>query len=76
MTDGRKSPTQLLVQERTGRDIEELLRELYVDGRHSQQAIATALTAKLEGARVSRSAVKQWLEDFGITRDDRPAVAL
>lgn len=69
-----KSHAQLLVQERTGRDVVELLRELYVDRRFSQQEIATALTDR--GAGVSRSAVKQWLEDFGITRDERPAVTL
>ncbi len=57
------------VQERTGREVGDLLRELYVDKRHSQQEIADAIG-------VSRSAVRLWLGQFGITRDDRPAVAL
>jgi arginine repressor len=74
MDPNGKSHAQLLVQERTERDLEELLRELYVEKRHSQQEIAAALTAK--GVKVSRSAVKEWLADFGITRDDRPAVTL
>jgi hypothetical protein len=39
----RKSDAQLLVEERTGRELEELLRELYVDRGHSQDAIAAAL---------------------------------
>lgn len=74
MPDGRKSHAQLLVEERTGRQVDELLRELYVDRRHSQQAIADALSAN--GAPVSRALVSEWLRDFGITRDARPAVAL
>lgn len=74
MTDGRKSHAQLLVEERTGRELVSLLRDLYVDQRHSQQDIADALAAK--GAPVSRALVSQWLRDLGITRDARPAVAL
>lgn len=74
MNDGRKSHAQLLVEERTGREIHELLRELYVDKRHSQQAIANALSTN--GAPVSRGVVSQWLREFGISRDDRATVAL
>jgi arginine repressor len=74
MTDGRKTYAQLLVEERTGRDLLEVLRDLYVDKRHSQREIAAALSAK--GAPVSRALVSEWLRDLGITRDDRPAVAL
>jgi hypothetical protein len=74
MTDGRKSHAQLLVEERTGQELEALLRDLYVDRRHSQQDIADALTAK--GAPVSRALVSEWLRDYGIGRDERPAVAL
>lgn len=69
MTDGRKTYAQKAVQASTGRDPEELLRELYVDKRHSQEEIARALG-------VSRASVQAWLRDWGITRDDRPAVAL
>lgn len=64
-----KSYAKELVRERTGRDPGELLRELYVDKRHSQKEIADAL-------QVSRMTVALWLQDYGITRDDRPAVAL
>ena len=58
-----------LVRTRTGRDVEALLRELYVDKRHSQQEIADAL-------QVSRSTVNEWLREYGITRDARSAVSL
>lgn len=74
MTDGRKSHAQLLVEERTGRKLDELLRDLYLSQRHSQQDIADALSAK--GAPVSRALVSQWLRDHGITRDDRSEVLL
>ena len=69
MDDGSKSYAQVLVEERTGRQVDELLRELYVDKRHSQEEIARAL-------RVSRASISTWLREYGITRDDRPAVAL
>jgi hypothetical protein len=59
----RKTPSQLLVQERTKRDIEELLRELYVDKRYSDQEIALAL-----GGTVTRASVQQWRRQFGIER--------
>lgn len=75
MDTDRKSHAQLLVEERTGRRLEELLRDLYVDKRHSQEEIAEALSAKI-GTDISRGAVKLWLKTCGITRDDRPAVAL
>lgn len=64
MTDGGKSWALKALTARTGREPEELLRELYVDRRFSQQEIAVALG-------VSRSLVAKWLADFGITRDDR-----
>lgn len=69
MDADRKSHAQLRVQERTGRELPDLLRELYVDKRHSQEEIAQALN-------VHRMTVGEWLKDFGISRDDRPAVAL
>ena len=43
----RKTPLQLLVQERTGRVVEELLRELYVERRHTDQEIAALLQGGL-----------------------------
>lgn len=75
MSSDGKSPLQLLVEERTGREIEGLLRELYVDRRHSDREIAEALQAEIPG-NVTRSTVKQWRQEFGITRDERPAVSL
>lgn len=64
-----KSFAQMVVEQRTGRQITELLRELYVQKRHSQQEIASALG-------VSRATISDWLREYSITRDDRPAVAL
>lgn len=69
MTGRGKSYAQEAVHQRIGRPLDEALRELYVERRHSQQEIADALG-------VSRSLVREWLADFGINRDDRPAVAL
>lgn len=74
MTDGRKSHAQLLVEERTGRPLGELLADLYVEQRRSQQEIADALTAN--GARVSRALVSQWLREQGISRDTRPPLEI
>jgi DNA invertase Pin-like site-specific DNA recombinase len=64
-----KSYAKETVRLSTGRDPEALLRELYIDRRHSQQEIADALG-------ITRSLVKKWLAEYGITRDERPPVAL
>ncbi len=56
-----------LVQARTGRDPEELLRDLYVVKRHTLTEIGDALG-------VSRETVRGWLVDFGLSRDDRAPV--
>ena len=69
MNDGHKTFAQKAVHASTGREPADLLRELYVDKRHSQQEIARALG-------VSRATVQTWLREYGITRDDRPAVTL
>jgi arginine repressor len=74
MADGSKTHAQLLVEQSTGRDLDELLTELYVTDRHSQQEIADALASK--GAPVSRAIVSQWLRERGITRGARAAVTL
>lgn len=65
----RKTYAQQLVSQRTGRDVTELLRDLYVDKRHTLQEIATALG-------VNRETVRQWLEREGISRDERPPVVI
>lgn len=57
-----------LVQERTGRDVETLLRELYVEKRFTDREIGEAL-------EVDRAVVQVWRTKFGISRDDRPPVA-
>lgn len=67
----RKTPLQLLVQERTGRPIDELLRDLYVEKRLSDQEIADAI--KSAGVDVTRSVVTSWREQFSITADQRVA---
>lgn len=64
-----KSYAQEAVRLRIGRPLDEALRDLYVERRHSQQEIANALG-------VSRMTVSTWLHDFGITRDDRDPVTL
>lgn len=69
MNGVRKSHAKELVRRTTGREVPDLLRELYVDKRHSQEEIAEALG-------VHRMTVGQWLTEYGISRDDRPAVAL
>lgn len=56
-----------MVRRSTGREVDELLRELYVDRRHSQEEIAKALG-------VSRGAIVSWLTEYGISRDDRPSI--
>ena len=63
------SPTPEAVQDGNSGHIERVVRELYVDKRHSDQEIANALG-------VNRVTVTKWRQRWGITRDDRPAVAL
>lgn len=69
MQESRKSHAKELVRTVTGREPADVLRELYVDKRHSQDEIAAALG-------IHRMTVSAWLREYGITRDDRPAVAL
>lgn len=49
--------------------IERVIRDLYLEKRHSDQEIADALG-------VNRVTVTKWRKRWGIDRDDRPAVAL
>lgn len=65
----RKDYPEETVRARTGRTVPDLLRELYVDKRHTQEEIAAAL-------EVSRSLVGKWLGEYGITRDDRAEIVL
>lgn len=61
----RKTPiltyAQQVVQQRTGRDLEEFLRELYIDRGLSQEKCAAELG-------VSRLTLARWLNQFGIER--------
>jgi hypothetical protein len=65
----RKTLAQKLLEQSTGRDIAELLRELYVDRRHSDREIGEALG-------VDRAVVQLWRSKYGITRDERPPVVI
>lgn len=64
MNDGRKTFAQKAVHASTGREPADLLRELYVEKRYSQEEIARSLD-------ISRATVQAWLRDFGISRTDR-----
>lgn len=65
----RKTPLQLLVQERTGRDLRELLTELYVEKGRTDAEIAGAIG-------VTRAVVQQWRTQYGIKREPlEPLVA-
>ena len=69
MGRSNKSYAAEAVQARTGRPLDEALRELYVEKRHSQAEIAAAMG-------VSRTLIRQWLVAFGISRGDREPVSL
>lgn len=69
MARKRKDYAAELVRLRTGRDVPDLLRDLYIDRRHSQQEIADALG-------VSRAQVVYWMRDIGIGQDDRPPLEI
>jgi uncharacterized protein YjcR len=64
----KPAPTEP-VQPDTEAHIPSVLRDLYIDKRHSDREIAEALG-------VDRVTVTKWRKRWGITRDDRPAVAL
>lgn len=57
---------QQLITLRTGREVPDLLRELYLDRRLSQADIASELG-------ITRMTVAMWLREHGISRDDRSA---
>jgi predicted XRE-type DNA-binding protein len=63
----RKSWSQQVVTLRTGREVPELLRELFIDQRRSQSEIAQALG-------VSRAQIAYWLRQEGISAADRPPI--
>lgn len=59
-----ESPAKKLVRLSTGRDVEQVLREWYIEQRRTQQEMADALG-------VSRDTIVRWLAEYGISRDDR-----
>jgi DNA-binding XRE family transcriptional regulator len=59
-----KAYAKNLVRQSTGKDVPDLLRELYVEKRHTQAEIAESLD-------VSRDTIVRWLSEYGISRDDR-----
>lgn len=69
MAHGRKAYAKEAVRARIGRDIPDALRDLYVERRHTQEEIAAAFG-------VSRTLLRDWLAEYGITRGERQAVSL
>lgn len=59
-----KSHAKALVRRVTGREVPDILRELYVDKRQTQEEVALSLG-------VSRDTVIRWLAEYDITRNDR-----
>lgn len=63
----RKSYARDLVAERTGRDVDELLKELYVQQRLNFTEIGKSLG-------VSRETARQWILDAKLERPDLPVL--
>lgn len=61
-----RTHAQTLVTLRTGKPVDALLRELYLEQRLSQKEIATQLG-------ITRVTVAMWLREFGIERPAIPA---
>lgn len=71
----KRTGLQMLVEAKAGRDIEVVLRELYVDRRHSDAEIAS-LFAGLTGSEIPRSTIQTWRGQMGIRREDRPSAEI
>ena len=61
----KPSPAKQLVELRTGRPLEELLRDLYVERGFTFTAIAKAIGG-------NRESVRQWIDEYGL-REERPS---
>lgn len=66
MQTDRKTFAEQVVSTRTGRDVEEHLRELYVDRRFTDQEIADLFG-------VARQTVAMWRKRYGIAHSERKA---
>lgn len=64
-----KSYAAALLTERTGREVPDLLRELYVDRRYSMREVA-------EATGFHQSTIAAWLRQYGINRADREPATL
>lgn len=68
----RKTPNrthaQVLVQVRTGKPVEQVLHEMYVEAGLSQAEIAARLG-------ITRMTVAMWLREFGVSRTPTPTGA-
>lgn len=69
MPDARKSHAKDAVRRTTGRDVEVVLREMFVEKRATKLEIARAIG-------VHRQTVALWLAEYGISEDDREPVSL
>ncbi len=58
------SHAKKLVRVSTGREVADVLRDLYLEQRRTQQEIADSLG-------VSRDTIVRWLGEYGISRNDR-----
>jgi transposase len=65
----RETSTEKALLRSTGRDMADVLRELYIEKRHTDREIAEAFG-------VERATVQQWRAKYGITRNERPPVVV
>lgn len=65
---------QEVIALRSGRDLETLLRELYIEKRWTDREIAEHLGG-FSKMGLSRQIVQQWRAGFGITRKSRKVAA-
>lgn len=68
MSDGKSTEPTAVPSSNEGH-IESVVRDLYLEKRHSDQEIAAALG-------VHRVTVTKWRKRWGIARDDRPPVEI